>query len=229
MTLLCSQTLTGLGIPGVLLNPWETHGKPPGNPHPWTRVWVSTGRGAGCPEKPQGSPPHSLLKVPPFPLYNLFTCNTHQAKDFSSNIVQYNAALAFTSLGININHSVIGGGPPVFQIQGELRHLSGYLLPEQSDTLKHSQLYVYDPHMAYRYHISHNKTYCFILCMCFKTTLIHVFINMHTKYSKSMIYLITLWNYVLFQCQNLVVMWFPELRNLSRSVRHSGELVVARV
>ena len=30
------------------------------NPHPRSRVWVSTGTGAGCPGKPQGSPSHSL-------------------------------------------------------------------------------------------------------------------------------------------------------------------------
>ena len=30
------------------------------NPHPWLRVWVSTGTGAGCPGKPQGCPSHSL-------------------------------------------------------------------------------------------------------------------------------------------------------------------------
>ena len=33
------------------------------NPHLRSRVWVSTGTGAGCPEKPQGSPSHSLLMV----------------------------------------------------------------------------------------------------------------------------------------------------------------------
>ena len=30
------------------------------NPHPWMRVRVLTGTGAGCPGKPQGSPWHSL-------------------------------------------------------------------------------------------------------------------------------------------------------------------------
>ena len=31
------------------------------NPHPWLRVWVLTGTGAGCPEKPQGSLLQSLM------------------------------------------------------------------------------------------------------------------------------------------------------------------------
>lgn len=70
----------------------------------------------------------SVLRVPPSPLYNLFTADTHQAKEFRTNIVQYNAALAFTSLGVKVDHSIAGHGPPVFRIQGELRHLSGSLL-----------------------------------------------------------------------------------------------------
>ena len=31
------------------------------NPHLRSRVWVSTGTGAGCPGKPQGCPSHSLI------------------------------------------------------------------------------------------------------------------------------------------------------------------------
>ena len=34
-------------------------------PHPWLRVWVLTGTGAGCPEKPQGSPLQSLCAETP--------------------------------------------------------------------------------------------------------------------------------------------------------------------
>ena len=97
------------------------------------------------------------LRVPPLPLYNLFTDNTLSAKEFRTNITQYNAALAFTSLGVNVDRSIVGRGPPVFRIQGELRHLSGSLLPEDSQSPSYSQLYIYDPNMAYRYRISHNK------------------------------------------------------------------------
>ena len=98
----------------------------------------------------------SSLRVPPLPLYNLFTSDTFQAKEFRTNIVQYNAALAFTSLGVKVDHSIEGHGPPVFRIHGELRHLSGSLLPDESEHPSYSQLYIYDPDMAYRYRITRN-------------------------------------------------------------------------
>ena len=46
------------------------------------------------------------LRMPPQPLYNLFTADTRQAKDFRSNIVQYNAAFAFTFLGVKVDDSI---------------------------------------------------------------------------------------------------------------------------
>ena len=96
------------------------------------------------------------LQTPPAPLYNLFTDNTHVTKEFLSNIVQYNAALAFTSLGVKVDQS-LGQGPPVFQIHGELRHLSGSLLPEESARPSYLQLYIIDPHEAYQHRIVRNE------------------------------------------------------------------------
>jgi hypothetical protein len=97
------------------------------------------------------------LRVPPLLLYNLFTADTPPAKEFRTNIVQYNAALAFTSLGVKVDHSIIGRGPPVFRIHGELRHLSGSLLPEESAQPCYSQLYVYDPDTACQHRMSRNE------------------------------------------------------------------------
>ena len=54
------------------------------------------------------------LRVPPSLLYDLFVGDSQQAKEFRTNIVQYNAALAFTSLGVKVDHSIAGHGPPVF-------------------------------------------------------------------------------------------------------------------
>ena len=96
------------------------------------------------------------LRIPPTPLYNLFTGDSDDAKEFRSNIVQYNAALAFTSLGVKVDESVLDHGPPVFRIHGELRHLSGSLLPEDSVAPCYAQLYIFDPQEAYRHRISRN-------------------------------------------------------------------------
>ena len=97
------------------------------------------------------------LRIPPQLLYNLYTGDSPESKEFRTNIVQYNAALAFTSLGVKVDDSLQGRGPPVFRIQGELRHLSGSLLPEESARPCYSQLYIYDPHMAYQHRISRNE------------------------------------------------------------------------
>lgn len=68
----------------------------------------------------------------------------------------YNAALAFMLLGVKVDDSICTHGPPVFQIQGELRHLSGSFLHEESKCPSYCQLYAYDPNMAYRHCITQN-------------------------------------------------------------------------
>ena len=89
------------------------------------------------------------LCVPPLALFNLFTESTPAAKEFRKNMVQYNAALAFTSMGVHMDCSVLGCGPPVFCIHGELTHLTGSLLPEEGVRPTYAQLYIYDPEEAY--------------------------------------------------------------------------------
>jgi hypothetical protein len=126
----------------------------------WLEERVSSSR-VGLPEFSMccahGKIKLSPLRIPPHALYNLFTSEDHEAKEFRANIVQYNAALAFTSLGVKVDESVLGRGPPVFRIHGELRHLSGSLLPAESIPPSYSQLYIFDPHEAYRYRIIRNE------------------------------------------------------------------------
>jgi hypothetical protein len=50
-----------------------------------------------------------LLSVPPMPLYDFFVNDTNAAKEFRENITQYNAALALTSLGVDIDHVSVAG------------------------------------------------------------------------------------------------------------------------
>ena len=96
------------------------------------------------------------LRVPPTELYNLFVDDSPQARDFRKNIVQYNAAMAFTLLGVKIDRSFVTPGPPVFCIHGELKHLSGSLLPERDVNPSYAQLYIYDSHAAYEFRVSRN-------------------------------------------------------------------------
>ena len=75
-------------------------------------------------------------------LRNLLESQDHKGKAFRENICQYNAALAFTSLGAKLDHNVTGkcGGPYVFKIHGELYHHQGTLLPEDGGTPCYAQL-----------------------------------------------------------------------------------------
>ena len=126
----------------------------------WFEERVSSSR-AGQPEFQtccaHGKVMLPALRIPPAPLHRLFTEDSRDAKEFRANIVQYNATFAFTSLGVKVDESVHGGGPPVFRIHGELKHLSGSLLPEESARPSYAQLYVVDPHEAYRHRVFRNK------------------------------------------------------------------------
>jgi hypothetical protein len=74
---------------------------------------------------------HNKIKVPLLrnspPYLWLIQGDTpsHDAKEFRANF-------AFTSLDVKVDQSIPGQGPPVFQIHGELKHLSGFLFPDES-------------------------------------------------------------------------------------------------
>jgi hypothetical protein len=91
-----------------------------------------------------------LVKLPALPewpatLRNLFQDN----RDFKNKIRQYNSALAFTSLGVEVDrHTVQGSGPAAFHIHGTLYHLMGSLLPPDGRDPTYAQLYIYDPQEA---------------------------------------------------------------------------------
>jgi hypothetical protein len=80
--------------------------------------------------------------------YNMcFDGTSPHSLEFKTNIRQYNAAFAFTSLGVNVDHSVVAGsGPYSFSISGELHHHSGAnLLPMPERAPVFAQIYIYDP------------------------------------------------------------------------------------
>ncbi|KAH9958685.1 hypothetical protein BGW80DRAFT_1184546, partial [Lactifluus volemus] len=100
-----------------------------------------------------------LEDPPPNELQQLFLGEDTLSRNFRSSIRQYNAALAFTSLGVDIVDSVNrdSRGPYVFKIAGELCHRSGGLLPLDGEQPSYAQLYIYDPQQALNNRMSRNN------------------------------------------------------------------------
>jgi len=73
------------------------------------------------------------------------TGNDYSSREFCNNIWQYNTAFAMTSVGVKIDNSVTRQSSPYcFQIQGELHHLTGTLLPHGDQTPMYAQIYILD-------------------------------------------------------------------------------------
>jgi hypothetical protein len=68
------------------------------------------------------------------------------AKDFRQRIRTYNNALAFTSVGANLDTSVAQPGNYTYRLRGELYHRMGSLLPQPGEAPKFAQLYISDLH-----------------------------------------------------------------------------------
>uniref|UniRef100_A0A0D3A349 Helitron helicase-like domain-containing protein n=1 Tax=Brassica oleracea var. oleracea TaxID=109376 RepID=A0A0D3A349_BRAOL len=80
------------------------------------------------------------MRQPPPVLEKLLQC-----KQFRETIRVYNALLAFTSIGANIDYSVVfGRGPFTFRIQGQTYHRIGSLIPKPGLPPKYLQLYIFD-------------------------------------------------------------------------------------
>src|SRR5882757_7036576 len=91
------------------------------------------------------------VNLPAFPdapreLAELFDGTSPYSSEFKTHIRQYNTAFAFTSLGVNVDQSVIAGsGPYSFRISGELHHLSGSLIALPQNASVYAQIYIHDP------------------------------------------------------------------------------------
>ncbi|CAN6876066.1 unnamed protein product [Brassica oleracea] len=80
------------------------------------------------------------MRQPPPVLEKLLQC-----KQFRETIRVYNALLAFTSIGANIDYSVVfGRGPFTFRIQGQTYHRIGSLIPKPRLPPKYLQHYIFD-------------------------------------------------------------------------------------
>ncbi|KAK0226672.1 hypothetical protein IW262DRAFT_1457915 [Armillaria fumosa] len=86
------------------------------------------------------------LRPAPTILQNLLCGNDPMSKVFLYDIRQYNAALSFTSLAVNIDEAITNSsGPYCFHISGELHHRMGSLLPQEGKQPTYAQLYIHDP------------------------------------------------------------------------------------
>ncbi|KIK21159.1 hypothetical protein PISMIDRAFT_655460 [Pisolithus microcarpus 441] len=78
-------------------------------------------------------------------------------REFKKNVRQYNNALAFTSVGVEVDRQTVqGAGPASFRIHGTLHHIMGALMPPQGLQPSYAQLYIYDPQEATNTHLQRN-------------------------------------------------------------------------
>ncbi len=95
----------------------------------------------------QGKVTLPLLAPPPEPLRRLLTSNEVDAKVFHQRICSYNNALAFTSMGANLDTSVAQPSNYTYRLRGEFYHRMGSLFPQPGEAPKFAQLYISDPHV----------------------------------------------------------------------------------
>ena len=96
-----------------------------------------------------------MQNPPPPQLMSLFNGQTVESKNFLQHIRKYNAAFAFTSLGVK-TVNLPGHGPYVFKIQGMLSHRIGSLLPDANDDATYAQLYFHDSREALNIRVRRN-------------------------------------------------------------------------
>ena len=78
-------------------------------------------------------------------------------REFRKKIRQYNNALAFTSVGADLeNNAIQGPGPASFRIHGALHHLMGALVPPDGLEPCFAQLYIFDPEEATERRVQYN-------------------------------------------------------------------------
>ncbi|XP_074351702.1 uncharacterized protein LOC141690842 [Apium graveolens] len=87
-----------------------------------------------------------LPPIPPTPEYLLDLYNEKKrGPTFHRLIRLYNAIFVFTSTGGNIDHSINNGRAPyVYRLNGQSHHVFGSLIPNDKETPKFCQLYIYD-------------------------------------------------------------------------------------
>ncbi len=83
------------------------------------------------------------LPAPPKEIQHLWVENTTEAKHFRERINVFNSSLAMASMGCS-RSELTGRGPPVFKVHGVMYHRTGTLFPDEDNTPKFAQMYIYD-------------------------------------------------------------------------------------
>nr|GEV41510.1 helitron helicase-like domain-containing protein [Tanacetum cinerariifolium] len=95
-----------------------------------------------------------ILRPPPE--YPQYIKELYENAHFMDNIRAYNQMFSKTSLGANVDKSINNGkGPYVFRISSQLYHWIGSLCPEEGQSPRFLQLYIYDTTNEVKNRLSH--------------------------------------------------------------------------
>uniref|UniRef100_A0A0D3B901 Helitron helicase-like domain-containing protein n=2 Tax=Brassica oleracea TaxID=3712 RepID=A0A0D3B901_BRAOL len=86
---------------------------------------------------------HGQIRLPPINQPPTLLEELHQSRWFRDTIRVYNSVLAFTSVGMKMDYSVVHApGPYTIRIQGQTHHRIGSLIPQQGCLPEYLQLYI---------------------------------------------------------------------------------------
>nr|VDD60368.1 unnamed protein product [Brassica oleracea] len=110
----------------------------------WTSESTSTDRKTGEPTFTICCN-HGHIRLPPINQPPALLEELLQSRWFRDTIRVYNSALAFTSVGMKMDYSVVHApGPYTIRIQGQTHHRIDSLIPQQDHLPKYLQLYIFD-------------------------------------------------------------------------------------
>ena len=94
----------------------------------------------------QGKVVLPILATPPEILRRLLTTADKKGRDFREHIRAYNSALAFASLGVNLDKELANArrGVYTFRIHGVVHHYIGQLTPREGESPSFAQIYIHD-------------------------------------------------------------------------------------
>jgi hypothetical protein len=87
----------------------------------------------------------NTIEMHPDIVFYMTNADDANSKNFRSNIRSYNSAMAFASMGAQVDEKVTRrAGPFCYRIHGQIYHKTSGLHPNEGETAKYSQLYILD-------------------------------------------------------------------------------------